>query len=268
MTSVDCSNPNLESLRRQFQTALAPARDDAAQEIRVGIQSKFTLPADSTRHLLLQFNALFENEYTARDGAWAHSYNALALFRQCVAESVGKREICIDAYAHLTLGYMLGNVFDEPSGFPISISQREEIWSTRTWPDESFALDIQVKPEFALARELALELAVTSEIEKQVTQTIMQLKLPIRQRIQIRARAYEIGDYALNGAQAAQLARQIRRVLKQHYADVNYTRVHVFGALPWGLACWIGRAANAVGPLQLYEFNNAAHLYTPSYEIA
>ena len=268
MSIVDCSNPNLERVRQQFQVVLAAARDSAPQEIRIGIQSKSTLPSDDARHLLLQFNSLFENEYTPRDGAWEHIYGVLALLRQTIAETIGRRALLIEPYAHHTIAFMLGNLFDEPSGYSLSIMQRNEIWNAQIAPDETFAVDVQVMPVFALARDIALELAVTLDVEKQVTQTIPQLKRPIRQRIQMRARDYECGEYWLNAGQAMQFARQIRRVLKQQRSDVNYEQVHIFGTVPFGLACWIGRWSNAVGPLQLYEFNNATHVYTPSFQIA
>lgn len=146
MSNVDCSNPNLERIRQQFQVVLARTREIASQEIRIGIQSKSTLPFDDARHLLLQFNSLFENEYTARDGAWEHIYRVLTLLRQTIGESIGRRPLLIEPYAHHTIAFMLGNLFDEPSGYSLSIMQRNEIWNAQTSPDETFAMDVRVTP--------------------------------------------------------------------------------------------------------------------------
>ncbi len=254
--------------QRALQTVLRRIGESKPAEIKIGVQSKkVELPRDETRQLLLDFNPLFVDEFTAQPKAWLEMRDALLDLRNALAAEIGLPRLYFDPSAHLTLGYLIGNMFDKQTRFPLSVNQQGVRWDADVPAGEPFSL--QVEPEIVLlvAREITLEVSLTLDLNMQANQLVMQLPRPTQRRIRVRPRAKPLGAF-LNATEAADIAQQLRELLIAQRAQTNYERAHLLTAIPWGLACWLGRLANAIGPLQLYEWNNHTHVYTPSIEIA
>lgn len=254
--------------QRVLQTVARRIGESNPAEIKIGVQSRqVQLPRDDQRHLLLDFNDLFEDEFTAKPDAWSEMRAALMDLRNALAAEIGLPRLFFYPNAHLTIGYLIGNVFDKQTGFPLSVNQQGARWDADVSASQTFALEVNTEIVLLIARELTLEISLTLDLTKQANQLVMQFPRPTQRRIQVRPQSKPFG-YALDAAEAASIAQQLRNLLIAQRAQTNYERAHVLGALPWGLACWMGRLANAIGPLQLYEWNNQTHVYTPSIEIA
>lgn len=254
--------------QRTLQTVMRRIGESNPDEIKIGVQSrKVNLPRDPQRHLLLDFNDLFEDEYTAKPNAWTEIRAALLDLRNVLAAEIGLPRLFFNPNAHLTIGYLLGNVFDRQTGFPLSVNQQGTRWDADAPSSEAYALDVNSEIVLLVAREITLEVSLTLDLNLQVNQLVMQLPRPIQRRVRVRSRDKPFG-YILNATEAADIAQQLRNLLIAERAQTNYERVHLLSAIPWGLACWIGRLANAIGPLQLYEWNNQTHVYMSSIEIA
>ena len=255
------AQPNIQTIARRIGKS-NPA------EIKIGVQSrKVNLPRDNQRHLLLDFNDLFVDEYTPKPNAWTVIRATLLELRNALAAEIGLPRVCFSPNAHLTIGYLIGNVFDKQTGFPLSVNQQGARWDADAPTSQAFDLEVNTEIGLLFARELMLEISLTLDLSAQANQLFMQLPRPIRRRVQVRAQDKPLG-YILCAAEAASIAQQLRNLLIAQRSDSNYERVHLLSAIPWGLACWIGRLANAIGPLQLYEWHNNNHFYTPSAEIA
>lgn len=254
--------------QRALRTVLRRIGESKPAEIKIGVQSKkVELPRDETRQLLLDYDHLFSDEFTAQPNAWLEMRDALLDLQNALKAEIGLPRLYFDPHAHLTLGYLIGNVFDKQTRFPLAVNQQGVRWEADVIAGESIALQVNLENGLFVARELTLELSLAGDVTQEATQYIMRLPRPILRRIQIRLSDKPLG-YIMNVAQASNAAQQIRAALLEQRARTNYERVHLFGAIPWGMACWIGRLANAIGPLQLYERNNHTHVYTPSIEIA
>lgn len=254
--------------QRTLQTVMRRIGESNPDEIKIGVQSrKVNLPRDPQRHLLLDFNDLFEDEYTPKPNAWREIRAALLDLRNVLAAEIGLPRLFFNPNAHLTIGYLLGNVFDRQTGFPLSVNQQGTRWDADAPSSEAYALDVNPEIVLLVAREITLEVSLTLDLNLQVNQLVMQLPRPIQRRVRVRSRDKPFG-YIFNATEAADIAQQLRNLLIAERAQTNYERVHLLSTIPWGLACWIGRLANAIGPLQLYEWNNQTHVYMSSIEIA
>ncbi len=70
----------------------------------------------------------------------------------------------------------------------------------------------------------------------------------------------------LSNADACAIARQLRRELAREISEHDISEVHVFAAVPQGLAVMIGHNLNATPPVQLYEYDGSE--YSPSYRLS
>jgi hypothetical protein len=61
------------------------------------------------------------------------------------------------------------------------------------------------------------------------------------------------------------IAIQIRETLAQIVGRYPISEIHIFSAIPQGLAELIGHNLNALPPVQLYEFDGCK--YRPSFKI-
>ena len=70
--------------------------------------------------------------------------------------------------------------------------------------------------------------------------------------------------FFISGGQAVCIARDLADRIKKIHAQYGTSTVHLFAAVPLGLAILIGYNLNACGSIQCYEFDNASREYHPS----
>lgn len=111
----------------------------------------------------------------------------------------------------------------------------------------------QISLELASARSLD---GVSGDAEK----AIRRQQLPITRRIQV-----GIADVS-DESHAQSIAKQLRALIVD-LRDGGYRQpIHLFAALPVGLAIMLGCQLNACGPIQLYEYNkDGDKLYYPAW---
>lgn len=70
--------------------------------------------------------------------------------------------------------------------------------------------------------------------------------------------------YIISGEEAVAIATELADKIKQLHAQYDTDTVHLFAAVPLGLALLIGYNMNACGTVKCYEFDNARRVYLPS----
>ena len=195
---------------------------------------------------------------------------ALSDVRQAIQQALPGRNILANGLLSLPAATALGSCFMTTAGLSIAWEQRipnqsAQIWSLKEEPEESgFDTEIWAGPMDAP------DLAVMVSVNNDVTNTIA-ASFPADRRF----RAY-VHIKRSDSAQSAMLSSPGQALDVAHKTiiatrnargtyDVN-GNVHLFTAVPAGLAMLIGQLSNTLGPIQTYEHipANATGYYSPA----
>ncbi len=179
---------------------------------------------------------------------------ALQDVRETLAATWGLRTVQVRAQAHLSAGFALGFVFQSPSGFPLAIHQKmadqqEQIWRSDASPAETEPLIINIQEGTVGSPDLAVELSITSDVAAAVDRFVQTNNVSFRARIVMRPREGAGRETVADNAQAVAIARQAVNALRRLRDERGTQRIHLFAALPLGLAVLLGRQLNACGPI-------------------
>jgi hypothetical protein len=181
------------------------------------------------------------------------------------------RVVAVRPKAHLSAGYAFGYVFRETTGFDLWVEQplrntgQSQWWRTDepAAPGTPLELERAAGPSRAKRADTSIEISATPDVDirASVTQAIQALKLPIRQRIQLSLPA---GAQVQDGSHALAMAHQVRSAIRKARNEHPQQLIHLFGAMPIGLAVLLGSQLNACEPVQCYEFDRIANVYQPA----
>lgn len=250
----------------ELADALRQVRETRPDPLRVGIQTKYVLPRDDARQLELDFEALFVDEGMAQPGAWEIMRDAIQQLRVQTARQLGVVRLALEMNAPLSLGFVVGNVFDTQSRVPLTIAQKEELWDCDGAPSD-FEWQVSPQDELLVGTDVTLEISVRYDVTKQVKGYLLTQERVVRRHLYVQARNASLGNYFLNAGDARSLAEEVHRGLVAHRNALNYARLHIFAAIPLGAAVFIGRQLNALGPAQLYDWHNTRHEFLPTLQI-
>lgn len=250
--------------QRSLQTVVAQIAREKPDEIVMGLQSNFELPPNPRRHLFLKFSALFPGEREWVPNAWDEIRAALEDVRAALSKGIGTRRLFVEARIHLSVAYLLGNVFDLQSRFPLSIDQWGKLWESDGAEDAATTLDIQETPGLIGVRDVTLEMSFTKPIELQVNAFLVTVPFAVARRMQARVHGFEMGKDKLTPAQAHAVISNLHALLLRVRGELNPARVHIFGAVPIGLAMLLGQRTNAVAHTQIYEWDEKKQNFLPT----
>lgn len=113
---------------------------------------------------------------------------------------------------------------------------------------------------------IALEVGIArpiSAVHNDVKRSLQGLGLPINRHIQLGL----IGERVEGEQGGQQIAKTIVKTIKRLRDQEGYRQeLHLFAALPIGLAIMLGCQLNACGPIQLYEYSKKGdHSYHPAW---
>jgi hypothetical protein len=226
-------------------------------------------PASMTGALSLHWLHRCEGR-EARPGAWKDFLlPALQTVAKVIEEVAPGRAVEAAGLASIPAITALGSEFLAPRRLPISWEQYKEgrepqLWSLRASREES-GFQIKCESRDLGGRDLAVLISVTDHVEPAFRPSLSALP-PFRALL----KAWKDGDppHDLeNPEQAAELAysiqREIRKALKEYPAILC---VHLFMAVPLGLAMMIGQLLNNVNSVQTYELvsGDAGKSYKPA----
>ena len=170
------------------------------------------------------------------------------------------------SFAHLSFGFMMGYIFRQRTGFKLEIEQLfptsgfHQIWSTHKRPTSN-PLTIHDFPGEVRSKNLCIKINLMSKDNSAFSNYIKKRRLTYRALIEVAPRTYPC---TISNGQAVTIASEIASTIKIMHAKYRTDKVHVFAAIPLGLAMLIGYHLNACGKIQCYEFDNISREYKPS----
>jgi hypothetical protein len=218
--------------------------------------------------LALDWTGRFDGR-EARPGAWeAHLLPALREVTAAVAEKAPGRSVVASGLASIAAATALGAAFLAPRGLAIAWEQALEGGPSELWslapsglPGEPSGFTLETVNDQVGGRDLAVLVSVADAVEPAFAAA--RGDLPALRAI-LRVAKPGGPRHRLAAAQATALALEVRdaiRAARRRFRDV--ARLHLFLAVPAGLAMMIGQLLNTFGEVQTYE-----HLGNGSYRPA
>jgi hypothetical protein len=164
------------------------------------------------------------------------------------------------AGAHLSAGYAFGYVFRATTGVQLWIEQTSENQQTHWWrtdaaPTAGDPLAVVISSDGAACGDTTIELSIIQDVGLGVYHALRLYGLASARRIQLHPHAGPSKTAVVDGAHAGAIVRQVEAII----ADVRRVNpsatIHLFGAMPIGLAVLLGTRLNRCGPIQCYEWD-------------
>ncbi len=168
----------------------------------------------------------------------------------------GGRGIEAEGLCSLPAAVALGCEFVTPGRTRVAWRQVTEGWPDESWsldaPREESSLTARTRPNQAAGRDFAVLVSVDAPVAKAFAS--IRERLSLRATIEVHDPARVRVDLGTPGL-AADVARKVQQELldaRSVYGEPR--RVHLFLAVPAGLAMIIGQLLNTFGEVQTYEF--------------
>jgi len=243
-----CEKSGTDALQMQFST-----RERLADE-----------PGDV---LCVDVGRLLESssDQTSRQEAWGRINEGLLVVKHRVSRHLGRPRLRIHGSKHLTAAFVLGYVF--PSTVcELEVRTKRGYWSTDCKPTPKDLLLTNISDGTVGSESLYVELStgdklVWDAVRRHVQHTRVN---PLKYLRFTPGPDLESAPYMTN-ADACAIARQVRSELSRAISDYGISEVHMFAAVPQGLAMMVGHNLNAMPPVQLYEYSGGK--YYPSHAL-
>ncbi|MFX0195986.1 MAG: SAVED domain-containing protein [Candidatus Hodarchaeota archaeon] len=211
----------------------------------------------------LDFTSFFSNGLPSQE-VWDKEFSS-ALVRVKNALVLKKMaHLRLYSFAHLSLGFLFGYIFRERTGFKLEIEQisdgKREIWSTSALPEEN-PFEMSVLPGELDSKNLCVKISLMSNDRSSLPSYANKSGFSFRALLELSPPNF---PYIISSGQAVEIANQLANKIKQMHAEYGTNTVHIFAAIPLGLALLIGYKLNACGKIQCYEFDNSSLEYSPS----
>jgi hypothetical protein len=205
---------------------------------------------------------------TAEPGAWeSHLLPAFSSIAAEMARTAIGRRLNVSGYPSLAVALALGAAL--PSLGPVraawiqeqvKFGAAAELWSL-DGPDKESGFGTEVRPLSASCDDLALLVSATNDVVADFS--VSRTGLPLRAAIHLAPRGERPARLQLSAAQARNLAcvavDALRGAVQKYSARGT---IHLFLAVPAGVAFMIGQQMNTFGRVQTYEHDPAG---TPPY---
>lgn len=237
--------------------------NELAIPLRVGFYSKSEFPSDILYDYSIDFFSLIEGSLNEID--WNKFREEIEDLRKKIIKESQNRLIRIEALSHLTLGYIIGFVFRSTTGFKLQVLQRfkdlEEIWEYGSTNNSKTAENIKINTKSSndSSKDLVICLEFTNKpvthlAKEYLTTNNMEYKKIIELIL-------------TNPITANQVTPLLKTIINMIVKVKGIKIVHLFSAIPLGLAVLLGYNFNAMPTIQLYEFDMAERTYIPSYKL-
>ena len=270
-TDADMSKVANQVLKQRLQAIDAHLPADAPLTVSVntrragGHQPGVALAIDWSH----RFGGDYSREASSEDWKWK-LLPSLTDVKRAIEETLPSRKLLVSGFVSLPAVTALGCEFMATSGIDTAWEQRMPDGSTQYWSlqcrreDAGFSIDT-VAGELE-SRDLAVLVSVNNDVIQAVASSLDKTG-PFRAYVHLNRADSSQGAVLESPGQAVDLARKtvesVRRA-RNEYAVGG--RVHLFMAVPAGLAMLIGQLLNTLGPVQTYEHipSNPIGIYTPA----
>ena len=171
----------------------------------------------------------------------------------------------VRAFAHLSLGFLFGFVFREPTDFLVEIEQKSRDFGTTIWGSAGEALPHKLRvsdyPGVLDSRDLCVKINLVARDDTSTESFSAVAGLRYRGVIEVTPPEY---PHFITGGEGITIARDLADKIKELHGKYRTTSVHLFAAVPIGLAILIGHYLNACGAIHCYEFDSGSREYRSS----
>lgn len=170
--------------------------------------------------------------------------------------------------AHLTAGLAFGYIFRAPTSIQLWVEQPDSSGAVTQWwrtdePPAGAGLRAETQTiDGASGSETTIEMSISRNVHSVVEAWMAASGSAIHKRVRLALPGGSGRTAVTDGPHALALAYQIEAfILDERSANPSAT-IHLFGAMPIGLAVLLGTRLNRCGPIQCYEY--VANTYQPS----
>lgn len=251
----------LTAAQRAAEIILEDASINGADPLCIGLSSKQKISENVSLHL--DFMSFFEEGYPDQE-VWNEQF--LTALTNVKGELVKRDRLSFRLYAfcHLSLGVLFGYVFRKTTGARLEIEQlinsKRTVWTTDANPKDN-PLQMVELPGVLGSRNLCVKINLISADDNSVARYTQENAVIFRAVLECLPTTYPC---IISGEEAIAIANDLAVQIKQMHAQYDTDTVHLFAAIPLGLALLIGYNMNACGKIKCHEFNNARREYSPS----
>ena len=229
--------------------------------LEIGLSSKQRVSDDVALHL--DFKSFFQSGLPPKE-SWSKQFHP-AIER--VKNALVARNLLVlrlHSFAHLSLACLFGHVLRSTAGFKLEIRQitnnKTTIWATAATPGKN-PLKAAELPGSIGSRNLCVKINLMSPDDSSVIRYRKEHGILYRATLEFHPEKYPL---LISEAEAVVIAADLVNKIKEMHARYDTNTVHLFAAVPIGLAVMIGHNINACGTIQCHEFDNGRREYFPS----
>lgn len=272
ISSKDAAEVASHVLQRRIQEV--SKRLPAGEPLRLVINTRKKPAFEPGVALSLDWTHRFDGRLANPPDAWEkHFLPALEMIAQTCEQYASGRRVIAEGLCALPAAVALGSVFLAPRRLPlawrqISPKRPPDIWSLDA-KHESSGFTAQTVNGNVSADDLALLVSVASNVEPAFGASRPQLP-PFRGMVNVGKPGNYPHDIETPG-QAADVVRVIIEALREARNTLQPRgTLHLFLAVPAGLAMMVGQSLNTFGTVQTYEHvgTDAVGLYQPAALLA
>ena len=229
--------------------------------VMIGLSSKQRVSGELALNLdsMELFNAGLPTEYF-----WDYHISAALKRVKNALVSADKKVVRLHAFCHLSLALLFGYTFRRTSGFKLEVQQsgvnHGTVWATDSDREPNPLNENEVRGD-ASSTNLCVTINLLSSDFLSVTSYLESASLSYRAMVKLSSENYPC---TISEGQAVGIALDMTNKIKELHAKYGTDTVHLFCAIPLGLAVLIGFNMNACGTICCYEFDNARREYIPS----
>lgn len=239
----------------------------ADQDFAISLMTYSRTPGNIQPQLDLDWSRLDFSDKIMSDTIWkTHLLPALKDVKDALLNA-GVTLIRLYAKATLSASMAFGYIFRRETGFKIIISQGEQLWTSLERPEKPSGLKINEQSRNIGSKHLGVNLSITTSIDNGLENYIDKQRLSLRSELFCEPAEGPSRESVPNHNVASAMAWEIGNAVRDAKSKYNITDIHIFGAMPLGLAVLIGSELNACGRVHLYEFNKSESMYYPSWTL-
>jgi hypothetical protein len=262
------SGDSLEAASRQIRKILLKAITQIPLEknyFEISLMTYSRTPGNIYPHLDLDWSRLSFPAKLSSDETWkSHLLPALMDVKDALLNA-GHTHIKLFSKATLTSGLAFGYLFRRETGFKLDVLQAEQWWATGTRSQGASRLKIRDHSRDTGSRHLGVNLSITALVNNYMGSYIKEAGLSFRAELCCEPETGPARAAVQDGEVAAVMAWEIGNAVRKLRGNYNLTDIHIFAAMPLGLAYLIGAELNACGRIHLYEFDKSESKYRPSW---
>ena len=261
VTKCDAPQDMVTVAERAAEIILEDISIEPRDPLDIGLSSKQKVSNDVALHL--DFRSFFHGGLPPKE-SWSEQFRP-ALER--VKNALVARNLLVlrlHGFAHLSLACLFGHVFRSTAGFKLEIRQitknKTTTWATAATSGKS-PLKAAELPGSIGSRNLCVKINLMSPDDSSVIRYRKEHGILYRATLEFHPEKHPL---LISEAEAVVITADLVNKIKEMHARYDTNTVHLFAAIPLGLAVMIGHNLNACGTIQCHEFDNGRREYFPS----